>query len=256
MAELRADGDIELESGWVNLFATQFRLDRSEAHFARFQANRPIADPILSVAMNSVVREVDRSPVPPSSPFASAEVADQSSIPTFGGLQTVVITARVDGSARHLLDNLADPDSPSPNPLTLTSDPNRSERQLVALLGGEIFSALESGNTGLALASYVGSGFAADVGDQIADALGLSQFSIFPATADVSGESRTPLAVGLEAGLDIIPRRLSFSILEILDGTTNPQYGLQYRLSDEWQVRGSSDLDDDNRAILEFRTDF
>lgn len=255
LADLRADGDIELASGWINLFATQFRLDRGENHFARFQPNRAIADPILDVTMNAVVREVERRPVPPSSPFAGAEVADQSSIPTFGGLQSVVIIARVDGSARHLLDHLTEPDSTSPNPLTLTSDPGRSETQLVALLGGEIFSALESGNTGLALASYVGSGFVANVGDQIADALGLSEFSIFP-TTDVSGESSAPIAVGVEAGLDIIPRQLSFSLLEILDGTTNPQYGLRYRLSDEWQIRGSSDLNQDNRAILEFRTDF
>ena len=255
LADPRAQGDIELASGWINLFATQFRLDRNEDHIAQFRSTRSLMDPILRVAMNAVVREVERSPVPPSSPFARPEVSDQSSIPTFGGLQSVIITARVNGSAQNLLAHLSDPNNPSPNPLTLTSSPSRSERQLVALLGGEIFSALESGNTGLAIASYVGSGFVAGVGDQIADALGLSEFSIFP-TTDISGESRLPLTVGVEAGLDIIPQRLSFSILEILDGTTNPQYGLQYRLSNQWQVRGSSDLNQDNRVILEFRNDF
>lgn len=255
LADPRVEGDIELASGWINLFGTQFRLDRNEEHVAEFSANRALTDPRLEVTMNAMVREVERSPVPPSSPYAGgAEVSDQSSIPTFGGLQSVVITARVDGQAKDLLARLSDPES-LPNPLELTSNPTRSERQIVALLGGEIFSALESGNTGLAIASYVGSGFVADVGDQIADALGLSQFSIFP-TTDISGESRLPLTVGVEAGIDILPRRLSFSILEILDGTTNPQYGLRYRLSDQWQIRGSTDLNQDNRAILEFRSDF
>ena len=255
LATPQVDGDIFLTSGWVNLFATQFRLDRNQDHVVRFEPDRAVTDPLLDISMSTTVREVERSPVPPSSPFARPEVLDQSAIPTFGGLQSVEITARVDGSTRHLLDHLADPNSPSPNPLTLTSNPNRSERQLVALLGGEIFTALESGNTGLALASYVGSGFVAGLGNQIANALGLSEFSIFPAS-DVSGESRLPITVGVEAGIDIIPRRLSFSVLEILDGTTNPQFGLRYRLSDRWQVRGSSDLNDDSRAILEFRNEF
>ncbi|NET47535.1 MAG: hypothetical protein F6K09_02175, partial [Merismopedia sp. SIO2A8] len=255
LAALKADGNIQLTSGWINLFATQFRLDRDEDHLAQFRRNRALIDPLLDITMRSNVQEVDRSPVPPSSPFASAEVIDQSAIPTFGGLQSVVITARVDGSARHLLDHLTNPNSLSPNPLTLSSDPRRSERQIVALLGGEILNALESGNTGLAIASYVGSGFLAGVGNQIADSIGLSEFSIFP-TTDLSGESRLPITIGVEAGIDIIPRRLSFSVLEVLDGNTNPQFGLRYRFSKRWQLRGSSDLNDDNRAIVEFRTDF
>ncbi|MEB3230874.1 MAG: translocation/assembly module TamB domain-containing protein, partial [Leptolyngbyaceae bacterium] len=255
LAQPIADGDIELSSGWINLFSNQFLLDRSEENIVRFRPNRPLMDPDLHIVIRSGIREVDRRPIAPSSPFAIAEVIDQSTIPTFGGLQFVVVTAKVDGSAQNLLDHLADPNSPSPNPLTLTSDPERSEQQIVALLGGQLFNALEGGNAGVAIASYIGSGLIADLGNQVVDALGLTEFNIFP-TNDVSGEARLPIAIGIEAAIDLIPRRLSFSVLEVLDGTTNPQFGLRYQISDDWQIRGSSDLNDDNRAILEFRTNF
>ncbi len=235
-------GVVRLTSGWINLFTTQFRLDTSIENTATF-IPRSGLDPILNVQMTANVREVNREPVPPSSPFAASEVADQSSIPTFGGIETVVVEARVVGPASELSENLE-----------LTSQPSRSDDQLVALIGGGFVNTLASGDTALALANYFGAGAFSTFGNQVANALGLSEFRIFP-TTDASGESRTPLTIGVEAVVDLT-RNFSISALQILNSGNPPQFGVRYRLTDDLQIRGSSDFEDDSRAILEYRIRF
>jgi len=256
--DLRPSGVIQLSDGWINLFATQFRLDRDSPNTATFTPEQGL-DPELDVQMVATVREVERTPIPPSSPFSSAEVADQSAIPTFGGLQTVEIFATVQGPATALTASLSrESGATAPtrdDVLELTSDPSRSEQQIVALIGGQAFASLENDGAIATVATFVGSGFLSNVGNNIADALGLSTFSIFPTAGDPGGESRLPLAIGVEAGFDIT-RDLSFSVLEILDGNLDPQFGLEYDINNNFRVRASSNLDDDTRAILEYRSRF
>ncbi|MGB3494442.1 MAG: translocation/assembly module TamB domain-containing protein [Elainellaceae cyanobacterium] len=257
-ADIRPEGVIQLSDGWINLFATQFRLDRDAPNTATFTPDRGL-DPELDVQMVATVREVDRAPISPSSPFSSSEVADQSAIPTFGGLQTVEIFATVQGPATALTASLNTSSEEAPptrnDVLVLTSDPSRSERQIVALIGGQAFASLENGGAIATVATFVGSGFLSNVGNDIADALGLSSFSIFPTAGDPGGESRLPLAIGIEAGFDIT-RDLSFSVLEILDGNLDPQFGLEYDINNNFRVRASSNLNDDTRTILEYRNQF
>lgn len=263
-ADIRPDGVIRLTDGWINLFATQFRLDRDAPNTATFIPSQGL-DPELDVQMVATVREIERTPIPPSSPFATAEVIDQSAIPTFGGLQTVEIFATVQGPASSLaqsLDTALDTASDSTPPaqvgeevLVLSSEPSRSESQIIGLIGGQAIANFEQGGAIASVATFVGSGFLSNVGSNIADALGLSTFSIFPTTGDLGGESRLPLAIGLEAGFDIT-RDLSFSVLEILDGNLDPQFGLQYEIDNNFRVRASTNLNDDTRAILEYRSRF
>lgn len=243
LSDLRPDGTIQLTDGWINLFSTQFRLDRNAPNTATFTPGGGL-DPYLDIQMVARVREVDRVPIAPSSPFATAEVADQSTIPTFGGVQTVEIFATVDGRVSNLSESLE-----------LTSDPTRSETQIVALLGGRTLDAIQAGDPLAGVASYLGAGYLAGFTNDIANALGLTEFSIFPTTGDVGGESRTPLTVGVEFGFDIT-NDFSVSVVEILDGATNPLLNLRYQLTDELRVRAATDFDEDHRAILEYSNSF
>ncbi|MGF1535107.1 MAG: translocation/assembly module TamB domain-containing protein [Elainellaceae cyanobacterium] len=243
LADLRPSGTLELISGWVNIYTTQFRLDRDEPNQVVLDPERGVSDPIIMATATADVREVDRDPIPPSSPFTSSEVADQSTVPSFGGFETVEVTARLDGPLSELDEHLE-----------LESQPSRSDDQLVALIGGGLVNQLAQGDTALALATYVGSGTFASFSNEVVDALGLDLFRIFP-TTDIGDESNLPVNIGVEAGIDIT-RRLSVTALQLLGSTTPPQVGIRYRLTDEFQIRANTDLDEDNRAILEYRIRF
>ncbi|MGB3614879.1 MAG: translocation/assembly module TamB domain-containing protein [Elainellaceae cyanobacterium] len=238
-------GVITLASGWINIYATEFRVDRDQPNTVTFIPSQGL-DPTLDVQMVARIRQVDRQPVAPSSPFAPSEVADQSTTPTFGGLNTVVIYAKAQGRASEITQ--------STDNITLTSDPSRSQRQLLALIGGSVIDSIGNGNLAVGAASFLGAGALSSFGTDVADAIGLSEFRIFP-TTPLSDEAKLPLAIGVEAAIDIT-QNLSFSILEVIDGETDPQFGFRYQLTDEIRVRASSDLDDDTRSILEYNLDF
>ncbi|MEB3211683.1 MAG: translocation/assembly module TamB domain-containing protein, partial [Leptolyngbyaceae bacterium] len=241
--DIRPDGTIQLTDGWINIISTQFRLSDDAPNTATFTPDDGL-DPYLDLQLVAQVRETSRVPIAPSSPFSGSEVIDQTAVPTFGGLETVDVFATVDGRASQLSDNLE-----------LTSDPTRSENQIVALLGGRTLDAFQSGDIAGGVAAFAGSGFLAGFGNDIADALGISEFRIFPTTGDIGGESRLPLTVGVEVGFDIT-QDFSISVLEILDGNTSPQFNFRYELTDRIRLRASTDLDEDNRAIIEFRDSF
>lgn len=240
--DIRPDGTIRLASGWVNLFSTQFTLDRSAPNTAIFMPSMGL-DPVLDIRLTARVSEVDRRPVPPTSPFVSSEIADPSAIEAFGGVQTVTVIAQVEGPASQLSENLE-----------LTSDPPRSDNQIIALIGGGIIGNLQGEGAPLALATYFGSGFFATFSGNIAEALGLSEFSIFP-TTNVSDESRVPIAIGVELGFNIT-RNLYFNVLEILGSGTLPQFGLRYELTDELELRGSTNFSEESRVLLQYEIEF
>jgi translocation and assembly module TamB len=243
LADIQPEGTIQLTNGWVNVISTQFRLSQDSPNTATFSPENGL-DPDVDLQLVARVRETNRVPVAPSSPFGGAEVADQTTIPTFGGLETVEIFATVDGPASQLSDNL-----------TLSSDPTRSENQIIALLGGRTLDAIQSGDIAGGIAAFAGTGFLAGFGNDVADALGISEFRIFPTTGDVGGESRLPLTIGVEVGFDIT-RDFSVSVLEIVDGGSSPQFNFRYELTDEIRLRASTNLDNDSRAILEYRNSF
>jgi len=242
LSALRPDGQLVLNSGWVNIYTTQFRLDRSETNLVILDPERGL-DPLLIATATASVPETEQNPIPPSSPFMSSEVADQSTIPSFGGFETVEVTARIDGPLSQLRDSL-----------DLESQPSRSDDQLIALIGGGLVNQLAQGDTALALASYVGSGTFASFSNDIVNTLGIDLFRIFP-TTDVGDDSNLPISIGVEAGIDLT-QDLSFTVLQLIGSTTPPQFGVRYRLTDDLQIRANTDLSEDTRGVLEYRIRF
>lgn len=89
-----------------------------------------------------------------------------------GGLQTVRVQATVEGPASQLFDNLE-----------LTSDPSRSESEIVALLGGTFINTLGRGDTALGIANIAGQALLSTYQGtvtNIGNAFGLSELRLFP----------------------------------------------------------------------------
>jgi translocation and assembly module TamB len=232
------DGTVNLRSGQVNLFTTQFNLVQGYRNTAVFDSARGL-DPILDVRLVTSVPEVTRFPSQPLSPFPVSEIVDTPSAGSFGALQTIRVQAAVTGPASQVFNNLV-----------LTSSPSRSQTEILALLGGGFISDPTS-----TLATLVGSPLLTGLQNLINDTLGLSDFRLFP-TSIISEDARTTsLALAAELGVDIT-NDFSVSVLQLLTVEEPPQFSLRYRLSDNLLLRGSTNFGNENRAVLEFETRF
>lgn len=239
--DIRPAGTISLQRGAVNLFTTQFRLDRGYPQTATFTPETGL-DPFLDVRLFASVSEVTGSRQP-LSPIAS-EIIDNPINVAGTGLQTVRIVARVEGPASQLTENLE-----------LTSSPGRSESEIVALLGGGFVDTLGRGDSTLALANLAGSALLSNIQNVIGDALGLSEFRLFPTVLSEGGSRNSTLDLGAEASVDITGN-VSASVLKILTNNQPAQFGLRYRLNENILFRGSTDFSGDNRALVEFERRF
>jgi translocation and assembly module TamB len=237
---IRPEGIIRLERGQVNLFTTQFRLARSYENTAEFLPNRGL-DPVLDVRLQASVAETTQRRLP-TDPL-SAEISDA---PTFGygSAQTVRVEARVEGPASQLADNIE-----------LTSSPSRSEVEIVALLGGGFVDTLGRGDTTLGLANLAGSALLSNVQNIIGDALGLSEFRLFPTINTDEDDRSSSLGLTAEASLDI-SRSFSISVLKELTTEQPFEYNLRYRLNDELLLRGGTNFSGDSRALIEYERRF
>ncbi|MBE9069458.1 translocation/assembly module TamB domain-containing protein [Leptolyngbya cf. ectocarpi LEGE 11479] len=238
---LKPRGVIALKSGWINLFSTQFRLDSNASNTATFTPENGL-DPYVDVVMTTRVQETNVSRVPASSgEIASAEIDDNTTLESVGDVQYINVQAVAQGNASELSDSLA-----------LTSNPSRNQDMLLALLGSNVIQGLASGSL-TQFAGFLGAGSLARFSNDLANALGLQSFSVFP-TTDTSTESTAGIGIGVEASFRL-GNSINISILEILNSGNPPQLGLQYRLSDELQLEGSSDLND-TELKLEYRIEF
>ncbi len=241
LEDLEPDGTIRLRSGQVNLFTTQFNLARGYPQTAEFTPQRG-TDPVLDIRLIASVTEVTRNRLPYFG-VTGSEIEDGPAT-NLGALQTVRIQAQVQGPASQIFDNLE-----------LTSSPSRNRSEIIALLGGSFIDTLGRGDGTLAIANLAGSALLSNIQNAIGNALGLSEFRLFPTTV-ISDDARTStLALGAEAGIDITDR-LSFSVLQILTASQPTQYNIRYRLSDELLLRGGTDFSGDTRAVIEFGTRF
>ncbi|MCY7282487.1 MAG: translocation/assembly module TamB, partial [Cyanobacteria bacterium CAN_BIN43] len=242
--DLNAQGTVLLRGGQVNLFTTQFRLAQGYDSKAVFEPNRGL-DPILDVRLVTSVPEVVRYPVPDNSPFAAAEVRD-TTVNDFGEIQTVRVQASVTGPASEFSQNLR-----------LTSSPSRTESEIVALVGGNFINSLGSGgNAPLAIASVAGSALLGDFQNLIANTIGLTDFRIFPTTVLSNTNARSStLAIAGEVGFDVT-RNLSVSLLQILTVQEPTQFSVRYRLNDNVLLRGTTNLEGESRAVIEYERRF
>lgn len=245
------DGEIALKSGWINFFSTQFRLDTSEDNTATFKRENGIY-PILNVAMKARVQERDVARVPAvSEGIVSSEVTDTQNADALGDVQYINIQASVaDLNVKEIAQGSIEDIQTAK--ITLESVPSRSEGALVALLTNNVLGGLT--NAGLTqVAGFVGAGSVVGFVNNLADTLGFESFSVFP-TTDTSTESTAGIGIGIEATFAITDD-IKVSILEILNNGNAPQLGLQYELTDELRLRGSSNLDD-TEIRLEYRLEF
>jgi len=258
LATLRPQGTITLEGGQVNLGPTQFRLANGYEQTATFIPSQGL-DPTLNLRLVTSVTETSGS-------ISNASAANEVSTginPGVGTLRSVEVEALVEGRASELQPGQLRANN---DVLTLSSDPNRSETEIVALLGGGLTSGFGQGNTALGLANFASSTFLGTFQNTIGDALGLSEFRIFPTlipteTEEGEGEENSDSALGFaaEAGIDI-SNDFSFSVLTIFNGNFNVeqplQYSIRYRLSDDILLRGSTDLSEDQSLTVEYETRF
>lgn len=259
-------GTVSLRRGQVNLFTTQFRLDRGYPQTATFVPEQGLI-PNLDVRLTAAVVESSGSTRLPigtdtgnsSDRTYNDEVALRNLFAPLGEVRqdipglysdrvgTVRIKARVLGAANQLSQTLQ-----------LTSTPPRSESEIVALLGGGFVQTLGSGDSTLGLANFAGSALLGNVQNVIGDALGLSEFRLFPyLDPNPKNRSSSTLDLAAEVGFDL-NRRLSATVLKVLTANTqsSAQLGLLYRVNDKIILRGSTDLSSDNRAEVEYQTRF
>jgi translocation and assembly module TamB len=242
--DIRPQGKIRVRSGGVNLFTTQFVLARGYENQATFTPDRGL-DPDLDVRLVARVPEVTASSRIPSSPISS-EISEALAS-DLGSLRTVRVQARVQGPASQLFDNLE-----------LTSDPSRSQNEIVALIGGGFVDTLGRGDSTLGLANLAGSAILGNFQgtfSRIGNAFGLDELRLFP-TVTTSEESRnSTLGLAAEGNVDL-SRNLSVSVLKILTTNDPTQFGLSYRLSDRVRIRASSNLNAESLAIFEYQNSF
>jgi translocation and assembly module TamB len=241
--DLRPEGTVDLLSGQVNLFTTQFNLARGYDSQATFSPSMGL-NPYVDVQLTTSVPEVSQNPFQNTTALSQSEIADRP-ITDFGTLQTVRVQASVRGPADQIFENLE-----------LTSSPRRSENEIIALLGGSFVDTLGQGNGVLAIANLASSALLTNIQTFIANTLGLSDFRLFPTTISSSRDRTSSFGIAAELGFDITSD-LSVSVLQILTDDSIPtQFNLRYRLSDEFLLRGSTNLSGDSQAVLEFETRF
>ncbi|GJD16422.1 hypothetical protein RIVM261_013780 [Rivularia sp. IAM M-261] len=231
-------GVIKLKDGGVNLFTTRFNLARGYEHTATFKTTQP-RDPELDIQLFAKVLDVVQS-----SDFSR-------NITGLAALESVRVEAKIQGLASQLNENLE-----------LTSSPTRGQNELVALLGGGFVETQGRGSDStLGLINIAGSAVLNNFQSafsEIGTAFGLSEFRLFPTiiTQDPeAGKNYTSLELAAEAGVDISPK-VSASALKILTTNDPIQWGLNYRINKEIRFRTSTNLFNDNRAVLEFERRF
>ena len=237
---LRPEGTIQLKRGLVNLFTTQFRLAGGYPSTAKFFPNQGL-DPTLDVRLRASVTEATQRRLP-TDPL-SAEISDVP-VTSLGSVRTVDIQARVDGPVSQLANNLE-----------LTSTPARSKSEIVALLGGSFVDTLGRGDSTLGLANLAGSALLSNVQNIIGDALGLTEFRLFPTIITDDKQRTSTLGLAAEAGIDL-SRNFSVSVQKVLTTDQPFEYSLRYRLNEQLLLRGATNLSGESRAVVEYERRF
>ena len=238
LAEPIPEGTINLTKGAVNLFTTQLSLSRGYKHTATFSARQP-RDPNLDIRLFAKVLDITQN----------SDLSRQGSL-GLAGLETVRVEASIDGLGSQINDNLQ-----------LKSNPSRSPTQIVTLLGGGFVDNQGRGDSRLGLINIASSAVFSNFQgafNQIGDAFGLSELRIFPTILSErpeAGRNNSSLELALEAGIDISPK-FSLSTIKILTAGDPLQWGLNYRINNEFRLRSSTNLTDDSRAVIEFERRF
>jgi translocation and assembly module TamB len=243
LGNLRPQGLVRLTGGEVNLFTTQFRLARGYEQTARFTPGGGL-DPILDIRLVATVPEATGTLLP--STTSPSEIADVP-VTSFGTLQTVQIEARVTGPASELSENLE-----------LSSSPNRSDAEIIALLGGSFINTLGQADTTLGLANLAGSALFSNLQgniSEIGEALGLSELRLSPTIVTDPESEVSVLGLAVEAVVDITDD-FSVSISQVIAADDPTRYNLLYRINNQLRLRGSTNFSGESRVLLEYEARF
>jgi translocation and assembly module TamB len=243
LADPRPEGTIRLTGGQVNLFTTQFTLARGYEQTAEFTPSQKL-DPTLDVRLVAIVPDAagTRAPTTP----ISSEIADVQTS-SLGTLRTVQVQAKATGPASKLSDNLE-----------LTSEPSRSEGEIVALLGGSIINTFAQQDVTLGIASIAGStllGGLQGTITSIGQAIGFSEFRLSPSI--ITNQKSNVSVLGLSAeGVFNIGNNFSASLSQVFATDEPLRYNVLYRVNDDILVRGSTSFSEDSRAVVEYERRF
>ena len=232
------NGTIVLKRGQLNLFTTQLNLSRDYENTARFSSNN-LLDPFLDVVLVGSAIETTPRSIP--SEVLPAEIPDSS----LGTLDTIRVSAKVTGLASQITNNIE-----------LTSSPPRSPAEIAALLGGGFVEALANSNGTSALVSLAGSALFGSLNAEFNNIFPIGELRLFP--TPIIDENRDNNEDGLagEIAIDLV-NNLSFSALKILNTDIPAQFGLRYRVNDNFVLRGSTDFQEDgSRALIEYELRF
>lgn len=248
LANPRPAGTIRLTRGQVNLFTTQFRLERDEKQTAQFVPSFGF-DPILNVQLFALVPETTGMRLPQSQ--FSSEIIDnplsENFVTSIGTLRTIRVEAQVTGRASELSQNL-----------TLTSTPNRSNAEILALIGGNLINTLGQADTTLGIANIAGTALSNRLQAPITalgQAIGLSDFRIFPTIVTSRTANTSVLGLAAEAVVDVTGN-FSVSVSRVFATDEPFRYNLLYRINDDLRVRASTDFAGESRALIQYETRF
>ena len=262
MPNLEPQGEIDLTRGYLNLFTTNFRLNGDYPNQALLS---PITglDPYLDMQLIGSVLESERRTFAIES--SNGEIADQPT--NVGSLQSLRVLAEVQASAFQLIETLRNSQkqglSADNRLITLSSSPSRSQTEILALMGGTFVNSVAGGdNTALVggLANIAGTTLFGGIQRTVSDAFGLSEFRVFPAqvidTDEDADSSNGTLGIAVELSKTVADRA-SISVVQFLTPSNQPpRFNLRYRIDENFTLRGSTDLEGDDRAVIEYELRF
>ncbi|MBE9116479.1 translocation/assembly module TamB domain-containing protein [Lusitaniella coriacea LEGE 07157] len=255
ISEIKPSGIVELVNGQINLFTTQLRLRGGYDNVAIFQPEFGL-NPRLDLRLVGTAVETTRT-LSPTNPISS-EISE--SLVNFGSVETIRVEAIVNGFALDLLKSLrVEPGTSSAqlvrSVIELTSSPPRSETQIIALLGGSFINAFSQEDSGLGLANLAGTALFGTLQNALANALGLSEFRIFPSAVTDPDSQTSTVGLAAELGYNITDD-LGVSVTQFLTPQVPTQVNVRYRLNDYFLLRGSTNFSNDNRFQVEYRQRF
>jgi translocation and assembly module TamB len=237
----KLDGNISLQRGNINLFTSQLKLAEDHNNIVKFSSNNGL-DPYLDIELVASVTETNRHQFV-TNPVEN-EIEDLSKS-TANTLETIRVKANVNGLSSQIA-----------NSLKLTSSPQRSETEIIALLGGGFIDNFAKGdNNNFGLAKLASSAFLGSFQGELGEALGFSEFRLFPTQIVDPNQRTSTLGLGAELGIDI-GSKFSVSFLKILTNQEAPQYSVRYRINEQTVLRGSTDFQNNTLGTVEFEHRF
>ena len=251
---LQPEGEVDVNRGQLNLFTSTFIFDPNHRNIVRFKAPQGL-DPMLDVQLQTSVPE--GSPALFGNNRLAGELPNSlvlSDIGSFGSFQLVRVTASVDALASNLLQSIR-----------LSSSPPRSRDQLLSLLGtGQANTLINTGQSGAAIATVLGSALLNSVQEQLNSNLGERiDVQLFPYVLEAAeqrtqfsqGALTTTVGLGGQLGFNITDQ-LQVSVLQVLTLSVPTQYNLRYQLNDFLGLRATTDNAGNSRGVLELNTRF